>query len=121
MAVLVGVALGSVLVTASPASAATTVGKWELNEAPGAKTAVDSSGYGQNGTVGSDISTGVKVDGATAYRWPTWDTDHINHEVIIPHNARLNPDKGNFSISVRLRTARVYSNVVQKGQNGTPG
>jgi len=124
--VSVGVAAGTVIASvfaAVPASAAatTTYGLWYLNEAPGANTARDSSGHGHHGKVGADIQTGVQVSGATAYRFPTWDSTAARHEVIVPESDQLDPGKSDYRLSVRFRTARYYSNIVQKGQAGTTG
>ena len=58
---LVGVAF------AAPASAAT-LADWQMNEAPGAHTMVDSSGH-VNGSIGSAVQTGLSVQGAIAYHW----------------------------------------------------
>src|SRR4051812_39426471 len=74
MLLCVGLALGmAVAAVASGESASAvamvTVGLWNPNEAPGAQTAIDSSGNRQNGTVGSRVQTGV--NGGTAYRFPT--------------------------------------------------
>jgi Concanavalin A-like lectin/glucanases superfamily len=118
----VGMALGTAVASVTPASAAsTTVGSWSFDEAPGASTAVDGSGHGHHGTVGSDISTGARSYGATGYRFPTWASTAANHLVTVPDSSRLDPGTSNYAVSVRLRTARYYSNVVQKGQSGTAG
>ncbi len=124
--VALGVALGTAIASvawAGPASAAATatVGAWELNEPPGATTALDTSGHRQHGAVGSDITTGVRTSGATGYRFPTWASTAAGHEVIVPDSDRLDPGRSDYAVSVRFRTARFYSNVVQKGQSGTPG
>ena len=124
--VSIGVTAGTVIASVaagSPASAAapTTYGSWNLDEAPGASTARDASGHGNDGTVGSDIQTGVRVSGATGYRFPTWASTAARHEVIVPESDELDPGAGDFAVSVRFRTARYYSNVVQKGQSGTSG
>lgn len=125
MLLCVGLALGmAVAAVASGESASAvatvTVGLWNLNEAPGAQTAIDSSGNRQNGTVGSLVQTGV--NGGTAYRFPTGAAvPAAPHLVIVPNSARLNPGAGDFSVQVRFRTTRAASNVVQKGQAGTAG
>ena len=119
----IGLAVGTVLATAVPASAGATVtvGQWNLNEAPGARVANDSSGSGLDGRVGSDISTGARYDGATGYRFPTWASTAAGHEIVVPDNSKLDPGTSDYAVSVRFRTARFYSNVVQKGQSGTAG
>jgi len=125
MLLSVGLALAlaiGVVASGGPASAAATVtvGLWNLNEASGARTAVDSSGNGQHGRVGSLVQTGV--NSRTAYRFPSGTAaPAAPHLVIVPNSARLNPGGGDFSVEVRFRTTRAASNVVQKGQAGTAG
>jgi hypothetical protein len=63
----------------------------------------------------------VRYDGATAYRFPTWASSPAGHEVLVPHSTRLEPGTSSFAVSIRLRTARYASNVVQKGQSGASG
>jgi hypothetical protein len=48
---------------AAPASAAT-LANWQMNEKAGASVMVDSSGH-VNGTIGSDVVTGLTFTGAT--------------------------------------------------------
>jgi hypothetical protein len=107
------------------AVATTTVGLWNMNEPAGATTAVDSSGNGVNGTVGSDVQTGVVFDGATAYRFPDIAPNspptRPQHLVTTPNSALHNPDGGDFTVTVRFRTTRSPGNIVQKGQNGVVG
>ena len=47
-------------------ASAATLAYWEMNQGPGAKVMVDSSGH-VNGTIGSAVTTGVNTMGATAY------------------------------------------------------
>ena len=119
---VVGLAIGMVLAMTSPASAATT-GSWSFNEGRGARVANDSSSSNLDGRVGSDVVTGVKYDGATAYRFTTANRYDVRpqHLVTIPNNDRLNPGTSKYVVSVRFRTARDFSNVVQKGQGATAG
>ena len=64
-------ALAGVLVLAMPANAATPVATWQMNEAAGSRTMVDSSGNGLNGTIGTHVQTGVALTGGgTGYRFP---------------------------------------------------
>jgi hypothetical protein len=97
-----------------------------MNEGPGATTAVDSSGNGLSGIVGSHVQTGVALTGGgTGYRFPylkpnTPPADPA-HLVTIPHNDRLNPGTGNFAVEFRMRTTHSFGNVIQKGQAGSPG
>ena len=128
--VAVGLALGLGIVSVASAGSAaavatTTVGLWELNEPIGAATATDSSGRNVHGTVGSDVLTGMYVDGASGYRYPTIAPNsppaRPQHLVTWPHSALHNPDGGDFTVIVRFRTTMSPSNIVQKGQNGIAG
>lgn len=120
------VALAGVLLLASPVNAATPVANWQMNEAPGATTMVDSSGNGLHGTVGAHVQTGVALTGGgTGYRFPYLkpntppaDPEHI---VRVAHNTRLNPGTGNFAVEFRMRTTHSFGNVIQKGQATTAG
>jgi hypothetical protein len=120
------VALVGVLLLASPGNAATQVANWQMNEATGASTMVDSSGNGLNGTIGSHVQTGVALTGGgTGYRFPYLkpntppaDPEHI---VRVPHNTRLNPGTGNFAVEFRMRTTHSFGNIIQKGQAGSAG
>lgn len=121
-------AVALVCTSIAPAEAATTaapVSTWELNEPAGASTMVDSSGNGLNGTVGTEVLTGVAVLGATAYRFarlpPNTPPAHPEHNVVVPHDDRLNPGSGNYSVEVRYRTTNPFGNLIQKGQSGSSG
>ncbi len=100
------------------AAASTTVGLWNFNEAAGATVAVDSSGFGQSGAVGSLVTTGV----SGAYRFNTGYTLPQDQRLVkVASSTRLDPGAGNYAVTVRFKTTRAASNVVQKGQSGTPG
>ncbi len=115
-AIVVGV------VFAAPASAAT-LADWEMNEGPGAHTMIDSSGH-VNGTIGSAVQTGVKVSGATAYRWvftsPTAPPAKPQR-LVQASSATLNPGAGTYTVTMRYRTTKHFGNIVQKGQAGSAG
>src|SRR5829696_8062918 len=97
-----------------------------MNEAAGARTMVDSSGNGLNGTIGTHVQTGVALSGGgTGYRFPyvkpntpPADPEHL---VTVPNNSRLNPGTGNFAVEFRMRTTHSFGNVIQKGQAGSKG
>ena len=114
--------LAAGLVLAAPASAAT-LADWEMNEAPGAHTMVDSSGH-VNGTIGSAVQTGVNVQGATAYRWvftsPTAPPPKPER-LVQASSSTLNPGSGTYSVTLRYRTTKHFGNIVQKGQAGSTG
>ncbi len=113
---LVGVAF------AAPASAAT-LADWQMNEAPGAHTMVDSSGH-VNGSIGSAVQTGLSVQGAVAYHWafasPTMPPAKPERLVQV-HSSSLNPGSGNYTVEMRYRTTQHFGNMVQKGQAGSTG
>ncbi len=113
--------------TAAPASAASTVARWEMNEGAGASTMADSSGHGINGRVGGDVQTHSVSGGRTGYTFPYLKNGvpptHPGHLVTVPANGQLNPGTGNFSVTMTLRfkPAANGGNVMQKGQASSPG
>jgi PKD repeat protein len=122
----VPVALGVAVVVAAPAEAlaSRTVAFYSMDEAPGSRVLLDSSGNGRNGTIGTDVTSGAMYQGATAHRFATHlpeDGAFPGHVDRIPNAADLNPDSGDFSIEVRLRTSYRFGNILQKGQGATAG
>jgi Concanavalin A-like lectin/glucanases superfamily len=110
----VSMALAGVLVMAMPANAAITqpVAIWQMNEAAGAQTMVDSSGNGRHGAIGASVQEGTALPGGgTGYRFP----------YIRPNSTALNPGSGDFAVEFRMRTTHSFGNVIQKGQAGSPG
>ena len=102
------------------------VGVWQMNEAAGARTMVDSSGNRFNGTIGDDVLAGTALSGGgTGYRFPYTPPNQppANPERLaqVPHRAALNPGSGDFAVELRMRTTHNFGNVVQKGQSGTSG
>lgn len=121
-------ALAGVLLMAAPAHAAINrpVGNWQMNEAAGARTAVDSSGNGLNGVIGTSVQTGAALTGGgTGYRFPYIKPNSPpadpQHLVTVPNDNRLNPGTGDFAIEFRMRTTHSFGNVIQKGQAGSKG
>jgi hypothetical protein len=119
-------ALAGVLALAMPANAATPVANWQMNEAAGDRTMVDSSGNGLNGAIGTSVQTGVALTGGgTGYRFPyirpNTPPPDPQHLVTVPNNNRLNPGTGNFAVEFRMRTTHSFGNVIQKGQAGSKG
>jgi PKD repeat protein len=119
-------AVGGFIVAAPAQAVATTnAAFWSMDESPGATTMLDSSGNGVNGTVGADVQTGATFAGATGYRFPTISPTNPparpEHLVRVPSNTRLNPDAGDYSVTIRYRTTRSFGNIAQKGQNATAG
>jgi hypothetical protein len=69
----VSVALAGALAMAAPASAAIDrpVAVWQMNEAAGSTTMVDSSGNGLNGVIGANVQEGTALPGGgIGYRLP---------------------------------------------------
>ena len=101
------------------------VAVWSLDETAGVTTAADSGGNRLDGTVGADVETGITHDGAIGYRFadvePNSPPVRPEHLVLVPHSETLNPDDVDFTVTVRFRTTRTPGNVVQKGQDGSPG
>jgi hypothetical protein len=107
------------------AAAENPVAVWDMNEAAGSPTMLDSGGRHLNGTIGGEVGVGTDVDGARGYRFARLDPDtpptHPRHLVTVPAAARLDPGTGDFAVTVRLRTTYQFGNVVQKGQSTVPG
>lgn len=106
------------------AIASRTVAFYSMDEQPGSTQLRDSSGNGRHGTIGADVTAGVVYQGATAQRFAT----HLpsagafpGHTDKVPHTNDFNPDAGDFSIEVRLRTTYSFGNIMQKGQGATAG
>jgi hypothetical protein len=124
----VSVALAGVLVMAAPANAAINrpVAIWQMNEAAGSQTMVDSSGNGRHGVIGSNVQEGTALPGGgTGYRFPykrpnTPPADP-QHLVTVPNSTALNPGSGDYAVELRMRTTHSFGNVIQKGQAGSPG
>lgn len=118
---------GLTLVGAGPAEAEATrtVAFYSMDEPAGATVLVDSSGNNRNGTIGSSVTTGATFEGATAHRFPTLlPGDRIadpGHTDRVPHTTLFNPDAGDFSVTIRLRTRNSFGNVIQKGQGTAVG
>jgi hypothetical protein len=95
----------------------------ELNEPAGAQVAVDTSGFGHDGAIGSHI----KMNGSFA----DWDRHPPDagiyyggaHLIMVDDAAdgSLDPGSGNFSVEIRYRSTDKFGNVIQKGQARTVG
>jgi hypothetical protein len=124
----VAAALAGVLVMAAPARAAVDqpLAVWQLDEAAGSQTMVDSSGNGLHGVIGANVQEATALSGGgTGYRFPFLrpntppaDPEHL---AVVPHSPRLNPGSGSFAVELRLRTTHSFGNVIQKGQAGSKG
>lgn len=101
-----------VLLLASPASAATTVAAYAMNETSG-RTMLDSTGR-YPGSIGSDV-----VLSGSSYRFLTPPTAYRpQHLVTVPHATALDPGTGTWSVTTRVRFTQASGNIVQKGQAG---
>lgn len=117
-----GAALAVAFMGAAPAVAATTVAAWEMNEAAGATTMLDSGPSNLSGTIGSAVQTGVSAGGAKGYRWSAQNKDGKRPERLVKvSSSLLNPGTGNFAVTIRLRTGAGDQNIVQKGQATASG
>lgn len=112
---------------APPASAGSRrlIALWQMNESPGARTMADGSGHGFRGSIGGEVGTGVRVGGATGYRFSRLEPDtppaHPRHLVTVPDYAGLDPGTRDYAVTVRLRTTDHFGNIVQKGQATVAG
>ena len=126
--VLVLAASAAALVLGGPGVSDAAVGSGhvldvQFNESAGSRTAVDASGMGHNGAIGSH----VVMSGSYA----DWDRhppgEGISygdaHLVTVPDasNGSLDPGTSNFSVELRFRTKENFGNVLQKGQSRTVG
>lgn len=110
-------------VVASARLAPVTTLALELDEAPGATVATDSSGAGNHGSIGSHI----RLRGG----YGTWDRHDpssttyygASHLVMVPDaaNGSLDPGSDNFSVEIRYRSTVKFGNVIQKGQSKDRG
>jgi hypothetical protein len=124
----VAVAAASLLLgAASPAHAAASrvVAVWEMNEPAGSRSMADDSGHGLRGSIGREVGTGVRVDGARGYRFDRLDPDtpptRPQHLVTVQDRDELDPGNRDYSVTVRLRTTYQFGNIVQKGQATVAG
>jgi hypothetical protein len=108
-----------------PSGATVTIAHWEMNEAAGASTMVDSGPSRIDGSIGSAVQTGANLGGGVrGYRWP-WtapDTPPAKPErLVLVNDSRLNPGSRDYAVTVRFRTTTTAGNMIQKGQALTPG
>ncbi|GAA3348397.1 hypothetical protein GCM10020358_66750 [Amorphoplanes nipponensis] len=121
-------AVGIVLLApaaAADASARRPAALWEMNERPGARTMVDSSGRGLHGRIGSDVHTGTRVRGATGFRFDRVEPDspppRPGQLATVRDAGALDPGTRPFAVTVRLRTTHKFGNIIQKGQAAAAG
>jgi hypothetical protein len=120
--IAVTAAVAMAVLAAGPAGAATTktLALWNMNEKPGAKTLVDSSGNGINATIGAHV-----ILNGTYQNFPyvkggvggVVDPAHID----LVNSALLNPGTRDFAVTVRMKFTIPVGDVLQKGQSGAVG
>jgi hypothetical protein len=96
-----------------------------MNEPSGSRVMADGSGNGRTGSIGREVRTGVRVDGAKGYRFDRLEPDtpptHPQHLVTVPDSSALDPGDRDYAITVRLRTTGKFGNIIQKGQSNATG
>jgi hypothetical protein len=108
----------------------------QFNDLPGSTTAVDSSGMGHDGIVGSHVqfSSGNCAEPLNPLSFvPCADFDRhppntppaygFDHLIAVPDAAdgSLDPGASDFSVEIRIKTKEKFGNVIQKGQSRTVG
>src|SRR6187402_3750535 len=116
VSVLTGAAPAAGAIPAARADEGYLVASWLMNESPGRRTMIDSSGNGYDGRIGSEIRTGVRALGATGYHFDRLPPDtppaHPQHLAIVDDSDELDPGDRDFAITVRLRTTGKFGNIV---------
>jgi hypothetical protein len=114
---LAGAVTTALVGAAGPASAATPVAVWHMDETSGT-TMVDAAG--DNDGVLHSVTLGVTGKSGTAYGF-----DGKSSYVSVPSDASLNPGTANVTITVSLKTTSLPSSadwdLVRKGDYKTPG
>jgi len=115
----------TVVVDSTPVSLNVT---YQMNEASGATTMIDSGGNGLDGVIDqSGLDTGVVFDGATGYQWPFRSPTALppspERVVQVPDDSLLDPGASDqtFTVEIRYRTNYSFGNIIQKGQSATTG
>lgn len=123
-AVIAGVVSAVVLASTAAEGALPEIASWEMDESAGATVAVDASGNGLDGAVGSDVQTGVDFGKATGYRFPYItgsSPPRPEHIVSVTETDALDPELARFTVALRFRSRQTWANLVQKGQSGMTG
>lgn len=126
LAVILTVAsLLSAATSPAPASASSLVAYWPMNDRAGSRIMTDASGNRHHGSVGAEVGTGVKISGATGFRFPRLEPDtpptHPAHLVTVPDSGALDPGDRDYAVTIRLRTTDHFGNIIQKGQATVSG
>jgi hypothetical protein len=107
----------------SATGAGTKVLDLELNEVKAngvVGVAHDSSGYGNDGTIGKR----VVVNGSYAtfpFVKPNTVSYGLDQLITVPDADTLDPGTSTFTIEMRYRTTHAFGNILQKGQATSPG
>jgi hypothetical protein len=114
------IAAGIVAFAAIPAqAAAVVVAKYNMNEPPGATTMVDSSSYGNDGTL-HNVQTGVPGWRGTAYQFGNNNPSYV----VVPDDPSLDPGNDGWSITARVSFPSYPDStfdLVRKGLSTTAG
>ena len=111
--VVLGSAAAAVLLAATPASSATTVADWRMDESSGRQMR---DGTGRHpGTLGADVRL---LRGAYQFPYVSTTVYRPAHLVSVPDGPGLDPGAATWSVTTRLKFTRGYGNVLQKGQAG---
>lgn len=101
------------------------LGDWQMNEARGSTRLVDASGNGYHGTIGTDVTLGVRSSGATVHSFPyissTAPADPTGRLHIVDQRSALNPGTADYAVELRFRNTHTHGNITQKGQSGASG
>jgi hypothetical protein len=99
---------------------------YHMDERAGATVMKDDGGKHVDGTIGADVTAGVRVQGEMGYRFPPVDptstSTHPGHLATIPDRPEVDPGDRSYSVEIRYRTRQANgANLVQKGQAHSPG
>ncbi len=113
-------------VDAGTAQAATTVAAhYQMNEGSNATVMRDSGPNGIDGTIGRKIAINHQFGGATGYRWTYKKPNALPAErdrlALVADDDRIDADDEDYAIEFRYQSTNSFGNVVQKGQNASPG
>jgi hypothetical protein len=109
------------VVTAASAGAhhSDVVAVWDLDEPPGSTVLHDSGGHGHHGRISPGVLVGVPAPVGIVHRFSGSSAPGDGH--VVPSHPALEPGRGDYGVSLHLRTTRSSFNVVQKGQSGASG
>ncbi len=124
LAVITGFIVAASFAGSAEAAASTTLVDWEMNEPAGATVMLDSGPNHINGAIGHAVTAGTVVSGATGYNWASTQPNQPPtkpERLVQIQDGRLNAGSRDIAVTIRYRTTHSYGNIIQKGQNATPG